>query len=722
MRKIFASASLLIFIFTFHVTGQPTGYYNGTEGKQGDELKAILNDIISGHVQYSYFYSKEIFKLSDRDPANPNNVIEIYTGKSHPNDDYGSGSDQLNREHVWAKSHGNFEGIMPMDGDVQNLKPIDASVNTDKSNLDFDYGGNPHPEATGCYWSDDNWEPRDQDKGDIARIIFYMDTRYEGENGELDLEAVDYLNTYPEAKHGKLSALLEWNMMDPPDDFERNRNNVIYSFQKNRNPFIDDPYFAELIWRGAVPSPVQIGNVAHAPETPVANQPITISANISSSQGAIASAVVHYGISWNNLNNTVNMVLNESTYTADIPGQGQGVTVYFKIEASDGMNTASTVPYNFYVPKIFTGTLTSIYDVQGQSSSTPFAGQTKSISGVVTGSFGKGYFLQDGYGAWNGIYVYDQGRNPSIGDSLIVTGKISEYYNKTEISQITDYYLISTNNELPEPVVLTTGTAGTEEYEGVLIRIFNAICTEANSNFGMWTVNDGSGDFLVHNTEVFEYLPVEGESYVVTGPLDYDFDEWKLHLRFETDVLGGIDIIAPTVTAVVPVTATVLRVEFSEDVEEASAEAIENYSINNGVIVAAANLHGIIKSHVYLDISQPEAGDYEIAIQNVKDLAGNVMEPIVMSFSESSVDELFNGSLVSIYPNPARDRLNINFGHSDDPVTVGIFDITGRMIFTQASEYQTDNMLIDLKGIQRGYYLIRLYNETDQFSSKVIIY
>ena len=106
---------------TIKLQAQPTGYYNGTEGKQGEELKAVLNDIISGHTQYSYFYSKEIFKLSDKDPANPNNVIEIYTGKSHPNNDYGNGSDQLNREHIWAKSHGNFEGRMPMDGDVHNL-------------------------------------------------------------------------------------------------------------------------------------------------------------------------------------------------------------------------------------------------------------------------------------------------------------------------------------------------------------------------------------------------------------------------------------------------------------------------------------------------------------------------------------------------------------------------------------------------------------------------
>ncbi|MEE4257343.1 MAG: endonuclease, partial [Bacteroidales bacterium] len=222
MKKL--SLFVLSFVMASLLMAQQTGYYNGTQGKNEEELKEALNDIIQDHTSYSYFFSKEIFKLSDADPVNPSNVIQVYTGFSHDNDDYGNSGLQLNREHVWAKSHGNFTDMPPMYGDVHNLKPSAATVNQDKSNLDFDNGGVQHPIATGCYYSDSTWEPRDEVKGDIARIIFYMATRYEGENGELDLEVVDAVNTYPLPEHGKLSTLLEWNLQDPPDEFERNRN------------------------------------------------------------------------------------------------------------------------------------------------------------------------------------------------------------------------------------------------------------------------------------------------------------------------------------------------------------------------------------------------------------------------------------------------------------------------------------------------------------------
>ena len=207
MKKISLFVTALLIAAT--MLAQQTGYYNGTDGKDGEELKAALNDIISGHTPYSYYFAKEIFKISDADPETPGNVIQVYTGFSHDNSDYGNSGLQLNREHVWAKSHGTFGDWPPMYGDVHNLKPSASEVNRDKSNLDFDNGGTQHDVATGCYYTDSTWEARDEVKGDIARIIFYMATRYEGENGELDLEVVDRVNTYPLPEHGKLSTLLD---------------------------------------------------------------------------------------------------------------------------------------------------------------------------------------------------------------------------------------------------------------------------------------------------------------------------------------------------------------------------------------------------------------------------------------------------------------------------------------------------------------------------------
>ena len=73
-------------------------------------------------------------------------------------------------------------------------------------------------------------------------------TRYMGGSGELYLNVVDEVNTYPEPLHGKLSRLLEWHEQDPPDAFEENRNEVVYGYQENRNPFIDHPEWVDAIW------------------------------------------------------------------------------------------------------------------------------------------------------------------------------------------------------------------------------------------------------------------------------------------------------------------------------------------------------------------------------------------------------------------------------------------------------------------------------------------
>ena len=91
-------------------------------------------------------------------------------------------------------------------------------------------------------------------------MIFYMATRYEGENGEPDLEIVDYLpssNNTTEPIFAKLSDLIAWHLADPVDEFEMNRNNVIYSYQGNRNPFIDHPEYVTMIWNnGPVSAPM----------------------------------------------------------------------------------------------------------------------------------------------------------------------------------------------------------------------------------------------------------------------------------------------------------------------------------------------------------------------------------------------------------------------------------------------------------------------------------
>ncbi|SDC95249.1 endonuclease [Nocardioides lianchengensis] len=228
-------------------------YYADAVGKTGPELEAALHTIIStGVTKLSYAQVWDALKETDEDPANPSNVIELYTGDSIAKSANGGGVDQWNREHVWAKSHGDFGTATGPGTDVHHLRPEDVSVNSDRGNLDFDNGGTENDEAPGNFADGDSWEPRDAVKGDVARMILYMSVRYEGGDGFADLEVNEVTGNGSAPHIGKLSTLLAWSAADPVDAFEMRRNDVIFeSYQFNRNPFIDHPEWATEIWGSA---------------------------------------------------------------------------------------------------------------------------------------------------------------------------------------------------------------------------------------------------------------------------------------------------------------------------------------------------------------------------------------------------------------------------------------------------------------------------------------
>ena len=223
-------------------------------------LRAAINDAITdGHIKLSYSEVWTALTKTDEDPTNPDNVLILYKGASIPKFDNGSGDHAnlagvWNREHVWAKSHG-----FPDDGstnfaytDINHLRPADRIVNSTRNNLDFDEGGNPVNNADGNFYDSDSFEPRDSVKGDVARMILYMDIRYEGEseavNSLADLKAVDSLTGSGVPEIGRLCRMVQWNAEDPVDDIERSRNEWVYAFQGNRNPFIDHPEWVNKIY------------------------------------------------------------------------------------------------------------------------------------------------------------------------------------------------------------------------------------------------------------------------------------------------------------------------------------------------------------------------------------------------------------------------------------------------------------------------------------------
>ena len=239
----------------------PLGYYSSLEGLSGTALKQALQDIIANPSVvrvHNYDDVWDILKTSDQNPENSNQVWLIYTETPRSKIDLQLGNSNVgkwNREHIYCQSRGGFstgtDYLTPFsDGitiwtattgandigagvcDAHHIRAVDGQENSSRNNRNYgvDYNG---PIAT----------PTTTWKGDVARACFYMAVRYDGlnvVNGNPPENSIGQI--------GDLATLLTWNQTDPRDDFEMNRNNYIYTWQVNRNPFIDYPNLADYVF------------------------------------------------------------------------------------------------------------------------------------------------------------------------------------------------------------------------------------------------------------------------------------------------------------------------------------------------------------------------------------------------------------------------------------------------------------------------------------------
>jgi len=235
----------------------PAGYYAALEGLSGTALKQAVQDIIANPaVVHAHNYGDiiDILKTSDQNPKNSNEVWLMYVEQSRSKlefQDTGINTGKWNREHIYPQSRGGFsdgtesvadginvwlptnaDDILAGHADAHHLRAEDGAENSLRSNNDYGLTGYNGPSGTLGSW-----------KGDVARSVFYMAVRYNAlsvVNGDIADTTVGQL--------GDLASLLTWNTLDPSDDFEMNRNNYIYTWQVNRNPFIDYPELANYIW------------------------------------------------------------------------------------------------------------------------------------------------------------------------------------------------------------------------------------------------------------------------------------------------------------------------------------------------------------------------------------------------------------------------------------------------------------------------------------------
>ena len=298
---------LLSLILTSLLTLAQTtnGYYDDAIGKTGDELKEALHDIIKDHTAITYQQIWTAFWSTDN---KGNNVVwDMYSdGANYTYNYYSKVGDQCgqyeqegdcyNREHSWPKKwFGGDEKTIP-GRDLHHIFPTDGFVNAQRSSF-------PYGEVKTATWTSQNgsklgssktpgysgtvFEPIDEYKGDFARAIMYMSVRYYGEDDDWGSSGMTNKSVI---EPWAIAMLLDWSDKDPVSQKEIDRNNVIYGIQGNRNPFIDHPEFAHIIWEegwtgvtyNITCNSVQHGSIS-APATAVEGTMVTLTA--SPSQG-----------------------------------------------------------------------------------------------------------------------------------------------------------------------------------------------------------------------------------------------------------------------------------------------------------------------------------------------------------------------------------------------------------------------------------------------------
>ena len=268
---------LCLFFVTISRAQIPQGYYASAEGQNGHALRTAMYQIIKSHTSLSYNDLWQAFYTTDARPDN-GKVWDLYSDRpgstpayyftfgSDQCGNYSSEGDCYNREHSVPKSW--FGGsVAPMYTDLFHLYPTDGFVNSKRGNL-------PIGQVVNATWTSTNgskvgtsnisgysgqvFEPIDSFKGDFARTYFYMAVCYMDKN--LGVETQSNF-TGGNLKPWAQQLLLQWASMDPVSQKEIDRNNAVYQLQHNRNPFIDFPELAEMIFG----SDTNVAFVAHIP-------------------------------------------------------------------------------------------------------------------------------------------------------------------------------------------------------------------------------------------------------------------------------------------------------------------------------------------------------------------------------------------------------------------------------------------------------------------------
>ena len=322
MKKLIG---LYFFLWVSVVIGQIPSYYNGVNlTLTGMALKSELSQkIINTHttnLMYNDLWA--ILQLTDVDPNDNNDVLLVYgynDGDSNPTTDrtrlktnFGGNNGEWNREHTYAKSLGTPDlGTSGPGSDAHHIRCSDVQMNNNRGSRKF-ASGSGNAGAVGA-----NWYPGNEWKGDVARMMMYMYLRYPAQCKPNNVGVGSSVGVDP----SMITLFLQWNAEDTVSTYETNRNNLLESYQGNRNPFIDNPYLATVIWGGQIAQ--DKWNMTSVTEQVSQNKfniypnPTNGEFNISYSYSDDVDLITIYNIEGKQVKSIENPKLENSEYTID---------------------------------------------------------------------------------------------------------------------------------------------------------------------------------------------------------------------------------------------------------------------------------------------------------------------------------------------------------------------------------------------------------------------
>lgn len=248
--QLFSATVAAIFMVSSAMAAPPPGYYDSANGLSGEALKGALHNIIKNHTVVPYSSSsktdtRDAIEFLDEDPLNPANIQPYYRLTPMTKASFGlAGTNGWNREHTWPQSKG--ADVSPANSDLHALFAEEASLNSSRNNSVYDDFTVNAAVGTlynrdGNQWTSSQFFPRAASRGNVARAIFYMATRY-------PVMTITDSITIGYNEMGRKSVLLKWHAEDPPDAQEILRNDRMAPYQGNRNPFVDNPEYVDLIF------------------------------------------------------------------------------------------------------------------------------------------------------------------------------------------------------------------------------------------------------------------------------------------------------------------------------------------------------------------------------------------------------------------------------------------------------------------------------------------